>query len=80
MLARTEHASHPVALLEETMASQGVRPGELTVHSDRGGPMIAKSVAHLLADRGVKQSHSRPHTSNDNPSERGPVHDHEVPT
>jgi putative transposase len=29
--------------------------------------MIAKPVAHLLADLGVTKSHSRPHTSNDNP-------------
>lgn len=28
--------------------------------------MIAKPVAHLLADLGVTKSHSRPHTSNDN--------------
>ena len=29
--------------------------------------MIAKSVAVLMADLGVKKSHSRPHVSNDNP-------------
>jgi len=29
--------------------------------------MIAKPVAHLLADLGVTKSHSRPHTSNDIP-------------
>jgi len=29
--------------------------------------MIAKPVAHLLADLGVTKSHSRPHVSNDNP-------------
>jgi hypothetical protein len=29
--------------------------------------MLAKSVALLLADLGVTQSHSRPHVSNDNP-------------
>ncbi len=29
--------------------------------------MIARPVAHLLADLGVTKSHSRPHTSNDNP-------------
>jgi hypothetical protein len=32
------------------VTNQGVAPGKLTNHSDRGGPMIAKPVAHLLAD------------------------------
>ena len=40
---------------------------QLTIHADRGSPMIAKPVAHLLADLGVTKSHSRPHVSNDNP-------------
>ncbi len=41
--------------------------GQLTIHADRGSPMIAKPVVHLLADLGVIKSHSRPHASNDNP-------------
>jgi len=44
-----------------------VPPGQLTLHVDRGGPMKAKATAFLLADLGVTKSHSRPHTSNDNP-------------
>ena len=67
MLARAERASLAEALLAETIAKQGIRAGELTIHSDRGSPMIAKPVAHLLADLGVTKSHSRPHVSNDNP-------------
>ena len=39
----------------------------LTLHADRGGPMIAKSVAQLLDDLGVIKTHSRPQVSNDNP-------------
>jgi transposase InsO family protein len=35
-------------------------PGQITTHSDRGPPMIAKPVAHLLAGLGVTKSHSRP--------------------
>jgi putative transposase len=34
---------------------------QLTLHADRGSPMIGKPVAHLLADLGVTKSHSRPH-------------------
>ena len=67
MLARAERASLAEALMAETIEKQGIRAGELTIHSDRGSPMIAKPVAHLLADLGVTKSHSRPHVSNDNP-------------
>jgi putative transposase len=67
MVAHAENAQFAEALLEETIMKQGVGRDELTIHSDRGSPMIAKPVAHLLADLGVTKSHSRPHTSNDNP-------------
>lgn len=67
MLARAERASLAEALMAETIEKQGIRAGELTIHSDRGSPMIAQPVAHLLADLGVTKSHSRPHVSNDNP-------------
>ena len=67
MLARAERASLAEALMAETIEKQGIGPGELTIHSDRGSPMIAQPVAHLLADLGVTKSHSRPHVSNDNP-------------
>ena len=67
MLARAERASLAEALMAETIEKQGVGKKELTIHSDRGAPMIAKPVAHLLADLGVTKSHSRPHVSNDNP-------------
>ena len=39
----------------------------LTLHADRGGPMVSKTVSELLCDLGVARSHSRPHVSNDNP-------------
>ena len=67
MLARAERASLAEALLAETIEKQGIERGRLTIHSDRGSPMIAKPVAHLLADLGVTKSHSRPRVSNDNP-------------
>jgi len=43
------------------------RPGQLTLHADRGTSMRSKPVAMLLADLGVTKSHSRPHVSDDNP-------------
>jgi putative transposase len=53
------------ALFDDTLAKHAVPPGQLTLHADRGGPMKAKATALMLA--GVTKSHSRPHTSNDNP-------------
>jgi len=54
-------------LFDETVAKHDVPPGQLTLHADNGAPMKAKATGFLLADLGVTQSHSRPHTSNDNP-------------
>jgi putative transposase len=61
MLARAERAQLSKRLINDTIAKQGVTRDQLTLHSDRGSPMIAKPVAHLLADLGVTKSHSRPH-------------------
>ena len=46
---------------------QGIEPGTLTVHADRGSSMRSKLVAQLMADLGITKTHSRPHVSNDNP-------------
>jgi putative transposase len=67
MLARAERAELSKRLINDTIVKQGVTKDQLTIHSDRGSPMIAKGVAHLLADLGVTKSLSRPHVSNDNP-------------
>lgn len=66
-VADRESAAQFMALFKETVAKHPVPPGQLTLHADRGGPMRAKTTALLLADLGVSKSHSRPHTSNDNP-------------
>lgn len=66
-VADAESATLFKALFEETLAKHAVPSGQLTLHADRGGPMKAKATALLLADLGVTKSHSRPHTSNDNP-------------
>jgi putative transposase len=67
MLAHAENGRLAERFLADTFTKQQIRPGQLNVHSDNGGPMIAKPVAFLLADLGVTKSHSRPHVSNDNP-------------
>ena len=67
MVARREGRELASRLIEEACIKQGIQPGQLTVHADRGPPMVSKTVALLLADLGVTKSHSRPHVSNDNP-------------
>jgi putative transposase len=54
-------------LIAETCERQGIGPGQLTLHADRGSSMTSKPVAFLLADLGITKTHSRPHVSNDNP-------------
>ncbi len=66
-VANTESAALFRPLFNDTIAKHAVPPGQLTLHADRGGPMKAKATALLLADLSVTKSHSRPHTSNDNP-------------
>ena len=66
-VADRESATLFKALFDDAVAKHPAPPGQLTLHADRGGPMRAKATALLLADLGVTQSHSRPHTSNDNP-------------
>lgn len=67
MLAPRESAALAERLIAETCAKHAIRPGQLTIHADRGGAMRSKPVALLLADLGVTKTHSRPHVSNDNP-------------
>lgn len=67
MVARQQSAVLARKLWAETVRKYGIQPGQLVGHSDRGGPMTAKSFALLLADLGITQSFSRPHVSDDNP-------------
>jgi putative transposase len=66
-VADRESATLFAALFEDATTKHPAPKGQLTLHADRGGPMRAKATALLLADLGVTKSHSRPHTSNDNP-------------
>lgn len=67
LLAERESAELGRRLIEESAAREGIEPGQLTVHADRGGPMKSHPVAALLATLGITKTHSRPHVSNDNP-------------
>ena len=57
LIAERETALLAEPLIAATCAKQGIAPDQLTLHADRGSPMIAKSMAMLLADR------SEEHTS-----------------
>ena len=67
MVARQESAVLAKELIQQSCQNQEIDPDTLTIHSNRGGPMTARSLALLLSDLGVTKSHSRPHVPDDNP-------------
>lgn len=67
MLAHREDGELAAELVRESYEKQGVEPGQVIVHADRGSAPTAKTLAQLCADLGVEQSHSRPYVSDDNP-------------
>jgi len=67
MVAPRETAGLAQKLIRESCEKQAIDPGQLTIHADRGSPMIAKTTAQLFVTLGVNKSHSRPHVSDDNP-------------
>jgi putative transposase len=66
-VARSESAELARQLIAGAVADQGIEPDQLTIHADRRSSMTSGTVAELLAFLGIRQSHFRPHTSNDNP-------------
>lgn len=67
MIAPAESALLAKKLIRETCVKQNIQKGQLTIHADRGSSMKSKPVALLLSDLGITKTHSRPHTSDDNP-------------
>jgi putative transposase len=67
LLAEEESAELAQALVTQSCAKQGITPGQLVLHADRGTAMVSKSLGQLLTDLGVRASHARPHTPDDNP-------------
>jgi putative transposase len=67
MVAHHERAALAKKLIAQCYQRQGIPPGALTLHADRGPSMTSKPVALLLSDLGVTKTHSRPYVSNDNP-------------
>lgn len=67
MVADRESAPLAARLIRSSLVKQNIQRDQLKIHADRGSSMTSKPVALLLADLGVTKTHSRPHTSNDNP-------------
>jgi putative transposase len=67
LVAERESAALAERLIKETCRKEGIVPGNLTLHADRGSSMTAKPVALLMADLGITKTHSRPRVSDDNP-------------
>lgn len=67
MVVEQESAALAREFVAITCGKQQIAPEQLTLHSDRGSPMRAQTMAELLSKLGVAKSHSRPYTPNDNP-------------
>jgi putative transposase len=67
MVAERENSALSKQLLAEAIQRYAIEPGTLTVHNDRGAPMIASGFVDLLGELGAPTSKSRPRVSNDNP-------------
>ena len=67
MVSRKENSALSKQLMDEATARYGIAPGQLTLHQDRGSPMIAHGYLDFMNELDVTCSHSRPRVSNDNP-------------
>jgi len=67
MISLKENSALSKQLMEEAVARYAIKPGELTLHQDRGSPMIAHGYLDQMRELDVTCSHSRPRVSNDNP-------------
>ena len=62
-----ESMDHSSMLLALACMTHGIKPEELVLHSDNGGPMKGATMLATLHKLGVIPSFSRPSVSNDNP-------------
>lgn len=67
MISRKENAALAQQLMQQASERYGIAFGSLTLHQDRGAPMIAHRYLDLMGELGITCSHSRPRVSNDNP-------------
>jgi len=66
-IEEVESADHAGLLIDRICQEQGITKGQLTLHSDNGGPMTGATMVATLERLGVLRSLSRPAVSDDNP-------------
>ena len=62
-----ELSSHASNMMIDICDKEGIKPDQVTLHSDNGGPMKGATMLATLQKLGVVPSFSRPSVSNDNP-------------
>jgi transposase InsO family protein len=62
-----ESSAQASEVLKDICAREAIRPGQVILHSDNGGPMKGATMLATLQALGVMPSLSRPAVSNDNP-------------
>ncbi len=67
MVSLKENSALAKQLMTEASARYAIAANQLTIHQDRGSPMVARSYLDLMAELGITCSHNRPRVSNDNP-------------
>ena len=67
MLSKKENSALSRQLMNDAVARYAIEPGQLTLHQDRGSPMIAHGYLEDMMELDITCSHSRPRVSNDNP-------------
>ena len=63
MVSRKENSALAKQLIHEASAPYDIALGQLTLHQDRGAPMIARGYLDLMAELEITCSHSRPRVS-----------------
>lgn len=62
-----ELSSHASNMMKDICDKEGIKPGQVTLHSDNGSPMKGATMLATLQNLGVIATFSRPSVSNDNP-------------
>ena len=66
MISLKENSALAKQLMAEAVTRYRIKPSQLTLHQDRGSPMIAHGYLDQMRELDVTCNHSRPRVSNDN--------------
>jgi len=64
---REESSAHAADVIKDICRQENIAEGQVTLHSDNGGPMKGATMLATLQTLGIMPSLSRPSVSNDNP-------------